>query len=129
MKKVLKLSSLAILLVALLTLTACVPSADKAKEKMTDAGYVTLDTKSIFGNDDSKVENIFYFAEGDNVVQAGANVLTGGDWVVAIYYKETADAKEAYDKYKESKDDEESAVKRSGKCVYYGTEQGMKDFA
>ena len=34
MKKVLKLSSLAIVLMALLTLTACAPKADKAEEKM-----------------------------------------------------------------------------------------------
>lgn len=33
MKKVLKLSSLAIVLMALLTLTACAPKADKAEEK------------------------------------------------------------------------------------------------
>ena len=37
MKKVLKLSSLAIVLMALLTLTACAPKADKAKEKMEKA--------------------------------------------------------------------------------------------
>ena len=40
MKKVLKLSSLAIVLMALLTLTACAPKADKAEEKMENAAYV-----------------------------------------------------------------------------------------
>lgn len=128
MKKILKMSSFALLLVALLTLTSCVPSADKAKEKMSDKGYCSLDTKSILGNDNSKIENVFYFAKGDNAIVAAANVLTGGDWVIAIYYKETADAKESYEEYKESKEDEKTAVKRSGKCIYYGTEQGLKDF-
>ena len=39
------------------------------------------------------------------------------------------EAKKAYDEYKASKDEEEANVKKSGKCLYYGTEQGMKDFA
>ena len=38
-------------------------------------------------------------------------------------------AKKAYDEYKASKDEEEANVKKFGKCLYYGTEQGMKDFA
>lgn len=128
MKRVLKLSSLLLVLLACLTLSSCVPSADKAEEKMEEAGYVAIDSSKIFKSDESKVEKVFYFAKGDNGLEAAANVLTGGDWVLAIYYKETADAKEAYNEYKESSDEEESAVKRSGKCIYYGTEGGMKDF-
>ena len=44
-------------------------------------------------------------------------------------YKDAEEAKKAYDEYKASKDEEEANVKKSGKCLYYGTEQGMKDFA
>ena len=119
MKKVLKLSSLAIVLMALLTLTACAPKADKAEEKMEKAGYFSIDAKAIVGTETSKYENFFVFAKGDNAINAAANMLTGGDFVVALYYK---DAEEA-------KNEEEANVKKSGKCLYYGTEQGMKDFA
>ena len=126
MKKVLKLSSLAIVLMALLTLTACAPKADKAEEKMEKAGYFSIDAKAIVGTETSKYENFFVFAKVDN---ATANMLTGGDFVVALYYKDAEEAKKAYDEYKASKDEEEANVKKSGKCLYYGTEQGMKDFA
>lgn len=129
MKKVLKLSSLAIVLMALLTLTACAPKADKAKEKMEKAGYFAVDTKSVIGNETSKYENFFVFAKGDNAVNAAASMLTGGDYVVALYFKDAEEAKKAYDEYKESKEGEKANVKKSGKCLYYGTEQGMKDFA
>lgn len=125
MKKVLKLSSLAIVLMALLTLTACAPKADKAEEKMEKAGYFSIDAKAIVGTETSKYENFFVFAKGN----AAANMLTGGDFVVALYYKDAEEAKKAYDEYKASKDEEEANVKKSGKCLYYGTEQGMKDFA
>ena len=115
MKKVLKLSSLAIVLMALLTLTACAPKADKAKEKMEKAGYFSVDAKAIVGTETSKYENFFVFAKGDNPINAAANMLTGGDFVVALYYKDAEEAKKAYDEYKASKDEEEANVKKSGK--------------
>ena len=129
MKKILKLSSLAIVLMALLTLTACAPKADKAEEKMEKAGYFSIDAKAIVGTETSKYENFFVFAKGDNAINAAANMLTGGDFVVALYYKDAEEAKKAYDEYKASKDEEEANVKKSGKCLYCGIEQGMKDFA
>ena len=98
MKKVLKLSSLAIVLMALLTLTACAPKADKAEEKMEKAGYFSIDAKAIVGTETSKYENFFVFAKGDNAINAAANMLTGGDFVVALYYKDAEEAKKAYDK-------------------------------
>ena len=85
--------------------------------------------KAIVGTETSKYENFFVFAKGDNAINAAANMLTGGDFVVALYYKDAEEAKKAYDEYKASKDEEEANVKKSGKCLYYGTEQGMKDFA
>lgn len=93
MKKVLKLSSLAIVLMALLTLTACAPKADKAEEKMEKAGYFSIDAKAIVGTETSKYENFFVFAKGDNAINAAANMLTGGDFVVALYYKDAEEAK------------------------------------
>ena len=93
MKKILKLSSLAIVLMALLTLTACAPKADKAEEKMEKAGYFSIDAKAIVGTETSKYENFFVFAKGDNAINAAANMLTGGDFVVALYYKDAEEAK------------------------------------
>ena len=34
-------------------------------------------------------------------------MLTGGDFVVALYYKDAEEAKKAYDEYKASKDEED----------------------
>lgn len=124
--KLLKRLSVFVLAFALLALTACVPSVDKAEEKMKDAGYTTISSdllKSVLDTfvdtEASTVEKVFFFGKD-------FKLLSSGEWVVAVYYKETADAKEAYEKLKE--DDEDTTAKRSGKCVYYGSEQGMKDF-
>ena len=52
MKKVLKLSSLAIVLMALLTLTACAPKADKAKEKISSDKLTYSNTLQITTDND-----------------------------------------------------------------------------
>lgn len=77
---------------ALLTLTACAPKADKAEEKWK--GWLfSIDAKAIVGTETSKYENFFVFAKGDNAINAAANMLTGGDFVVALYYKDAEEAK------------------------------------
>ena len=128
MKKLFKLFSLLLAAGLLFTLTACVPSAEKAEEKMNEAGYFAIDSSDFIKVDESKVEKVFCFSKGNNVAAAIANAGLGGDVVIAIYYKEAEDAEKAYEEFKNSSSKEESRVKKSGKCVYFGTENGMKDF-
>lgn len=110
MKKVLKLSSLLLVLVALLTLTACVPSAKKIEEKMEKAGYTVIESPITSKN----VDAIFV-------------CTNGAETVTVTYYKEKADAKEVYDKLKEADKDDKGGYGISGKAVYVGTEQAIKD--
>lgn len=131
MTKTLKFTSFFLLLVALLGLTSCVPSADKAKEKMDKAGYITADLKSVsnyigIDTSDADIETVMFFVKSENAISILPDLLKGTDYVVAVYYKEASAAKEAYNKIKE--ENEETVVKKSGKCIYYGTEQGVKDF-
>ncbi len=131
--KLLKKLSVFVLVFALLALTSCVPSADKAEEKMKEEGYYTIDLgklgDKLLGGVETEgedVETVMVFAKGENAINAAVNVLTGGDYVIAVYYKEAKAAKEAYNEMKS--ENEDTAAKRSGKCIYYGTEAGMKAF-
>ncbi len=134
MKKLFKLFSLLLACGLLFTLTACVPSADKAEEKMKEAGYVAVDP-SDFGVENDKCEKIFFFVEGDNAVEAALKVTTGkADFLAVLYFNEKADAKDFYEEMNEEfeKADEEDTegfvLAISGKCVYYGKEAAAKEF-
>lgn len=117
------LSVVAILMIAAMltvVLTACVPgSAEKAKEKMKKADYVAENTGFSIGS----IEDSFFAVNAD------------GDSVLAIWYKETEDAKAAEEDlgvivkaFLKAKKLEDAGITRSGKCLYTGTEQGIKDF-
>lgn len=134
MKKLFKLFSLLLACGLLFTLTACVPSADKAEEKMKEAGYVAVDP-SDFGVENDKCEKIFFFVEGDNAAEAALKVATGkADFLTVLYFNEKADAKDFYEEMNEEfeKADEEDTegfvIAISGKCVYYGKEAAAKEF-
>lgn len=130
MRKALRLSSLLLVLVALLTLTSCAPKSDKVAEKMNKKGYIQLTTikasEYTKDLDATKVAGAFVFATGENGMIAEE---MKGDYVVAIYFTEKANAKEALSALKEAYEKDGIKVKKSGKCIYFGTKQGMKDFA
>lgn len=129
MKKALRLSSLAIVLMALLTLTACAPKdAPTAKTKLEDKGYTVVADGTIIPAALKllKVEGV------ETVLTATKKTEDGNiESVTVILFKESAQAKDSFDAVKSyaEKNAEKTSVKRSGKWLYYGTEQGMKDFA
>lgn len=132
MKKTLRLTSLALVLMMVLTLTSCVPgTAEKAKAKMEKKEYVVADVSEV-----EKLALKVAGVEGFTASITAAKTVENKDGkktiesVTAFYFEKAADAKavmEKLEKYvnKESKD---SSVKRSGKVVYFGTEKAMKDF-
>lgn len=95
-----------------LVLTACIPSgATNAAEKMSNAGYrVTINSDPSEKGATSKII-----------------AIKGKDSLTAIWY-ETANLAQ------ESKEEAQTVLgkayilKVDGKCFYYGTEQGIKDF-
>ena len=134
MKKLFKLFSLILTFGLLFTLTACVPSADKAEEKMKEEGYLALDA-SKFGLANDKCEKVFLFALGDNVIDAGAKFMSGeAEYLTVLYFNELDDAKAHYEEIEkqfdklEEADKEDLAFARSGKCVYYGKKAAAKAF-
>ena len=127
MKKVLRLSSLLLVLVALLGLTACAPKDPvKAKEKLEKAGY----SVKVDGTAAPLALQAFGVEGVESVVTATKKVDDNVEFVKAYLFKEKAQAKQYAEKLAEyaKKNGEESEVKQAGKWLYYGTEQGMKDF-
>lgn len=112
------ISVVAVLMCAVM-LIACVPqSVEKAQKKMEEAGYVVVSS-----SDDDKEEGVV----GSFIATKTTNIINI-DVVTAVWYSSTKEAKEAYEEYKGEEEDEDTVVKRSGKCVYFGTEQAVKDF-
>ena len=123
MKLIKKLSLVAMLFVAVLSLAACAPKDPAgAKEKLEEAGYsvvvdgtVTPGLLKVFGV--KGVKSVITASNGEEVVQA-------------YYFEDKASAKDAMSKLAEwaENNGKESNFKRSGKWLYAGSEQGMKDF-
>ena len=134
MKKTLKLSSILMVLVALFTLTSCAPKADKVVESVekNENWWKVSDSKTrefiedIL--DEETIESSFTFATGENPMIADGK-MNENDYVVAIYFLTKDNAKEGLTKLKEAYEKDGIRVKRSGKCVYFGTAAGMKAFA
>ena len=129
MKRVIKLSSFVIVLALFLVLTACAPkSALSAYRKLAKKDY---EVSMRFGDKtDSKYD--------PTISVSGVKEYKSGnsDRVYAALYSNVEAAKLAYEIYvdelaKENKDStkvSDMIVKRSGKWVVYGTQQGVKDF-
>lgn len=117
-KKVISVVAIIALVAALaLCLTAC--NQDSVEKRLEKEGYFILSMSAEqLGIEESEIEWIV----------AGANaesLFTGGDFVVAVKFAKTDDAKEFADTIK-SEGDEYGTVKRLGKLVYAGTEAGVK---
>lgn len=124
MKKTLKLTSLALVLMMVLTLTSCVPgTSEKAKEKMEKKDYTVVEVNGTAADVAWKLLSI----EG---VTASVTATKDKESLQVLYFKKAADAKavmEKVEKYAKG-EDENFAVKRSSNVIYLGTEQAMKDF-
>lgn len=128
MRKAFRLSMVALVLAFLFTLVSCVPSTpEKAKEKMEKKDYTVQvvevkDLGSMLGDDSpAGLETMVIATKGD---------LLNGEFemLTAMYFKSSKEAKDAYKEAKEETQDDEYTVYVSGKIVYTGTKQAVKDF-
>lgn len=127
MKKVLRMSSLLLVLVALLGLTACAPKDPaKAKEKLEGKEYTVVVDANVI----PAAMKLFGIKGVESVVTATKKAEDNVETVTAVLFAEKAQAKDAIDKLVEyaKKNGEQTEVKQVGKWLYYGTEQAMKDF-
>lgn len=136
MKKTLRLTSVALVLMMLLTLTSCVPSdSSKAEEKMEKKDYKVVVVTGTAAELAGKALGVEGLSE-TMVATKTAKDEDGKDTienVSAYWFEETSQAKEAFEKIeKAAKEDSESTdnfvCKRSGKVIYAGTKQAVKDF-
>lgn len=122
MKKFLKSLSLVFAVVMVgAVLCACVPSnLEKAKARMEDAGYTVVS----IGKDDAEAEGLV----GGILATKGA-LLSGVDTITAMLFDSKDSAEKFYEKYvNNQKQDDDTLIKQSGKWVFSGTEQALKDF-
>lgn len=136
MKKTLRLTSIALVLMMLLTLTACVPgNADKAKEKMEKKEY----TATVVTGTLAEAAGTALGVEGLTETMIATKIVKDKDGkdtvelVSAYWFEEASQAKDAFEKIKsedekEAKDKDNFVCKRSGKVIYTGTKQATKDF-
>lgn len=123
MKLIKKFSLVAMLLVAILSLAACAPKDPvKAKEKLEEAGYAVIV--------DGTVQPGILKLAGVDGVSSVITATNGEELLQAYYFAEKGQAKDALEaltKWAE-KNGKESNFSRSGKWLYAGTEQAIKDF-
>lgn len=126
-KNFLKITALALLAVMICTmLVACGgPNKDpeKAKEALEDAGY------TVIFNDGGLI--------GDHLLPDGAEAtltaMKGDDeYISIVYYEDAEAANEAWEDAKEDAKEleeeyEDIVYKKSGKIIYIGTKQAVKD--
>lgn len=123
-----------LLLLLLIFTVSCAPkNTDSAKDRMTNKGY---NVEVYTTEKQTQAYNDLYDIEGCKaVITAFKNSgTTFTDYCNIILFDTTSHAKEALQRIKdvsnksEIKDDTVYDIKRSGKWIYYGSEQGMKDF-
>ena len=120
MKKVLRLSSLVVMLFALVALCSCAPgSADKAAQKMEKAGYKAVPVTYSEVGENGEVASVTG-TKNELSLSAVTGVYS------ATLYKTAKQAKEAYNKTKNAEG--ESACALVGKWVFVGGEEALKAF-
>ena len=115
--------SLALMLVVAMVgvlVVACAPASnpDKAKKALEDNDYVVV-----------KLDN-YLNLEGVDCVVTGTKGLLSGDpqSVTIVYFEDNASAKDAWDEIKDKAGEgEDVVIKKSGKMIYFGTKQAIKD--
>lgn len=126
-KNILKLTALALLAVMMCAmLVACgAPNKDpdKAAEKLEDAGY------SVVYNDG---EGLIGGAMLPDDVDATILARNGDEYIYITYYEDSKAANDAWDDVKEEveqfkEENSDIVCKKSGKIIYYGTKQAVKD--
>ncbi len=115
------------LLVAIICafLSACAPAAnpDRAAKALEDAGYTVL-----YSNEEGDIGSVA-LPEG---VEAYISAYNEDDYIYIKYYNDKQTAQENWDAVKTEIErlqqyDEDIVYKISGRIIYYGTKQAIKD--
>ena len=127
MKKRLHSILLTLIAVALVfSLTACIPNGSgKAKEKMKEKGYSALVYSASEFSDDPKSDGV---VDGLMAFNPKSN-----EYLVIVYFDTRVNAKKNFERYSSQLQEEfesdglKFTVALSGKSIYIGTEQAIKD--
>lgn len=129
MRKTLKIVSLIALFAILATvLVACIPNDPaKAEDNLKNAEYTVLSYKE--GDIGFDAATVFLEIIGVKNVTAFVTATKGEDGIALIYFADSETAKENYTAIEEyyKEEDKDAVIKRSGKVIYAGTEQAIKD--
>ncbi len=135
MRKTFRIGLVALVLVLLTTLVACAPKdAEAAKKKLEKKDYTVY-----VGNTEEvnflKLGLAALGVEVDSIVMGvKGEEDKDGDAVVGLFFDSKNVAKEQMEKVEKfvnnmGDKDEKPVIKQSGRWIYFGTEQGVKDFA
>lgn len=125
--KVLALSLVAVMMCAVLV--SCGGPAsdpDKAAKALEDADYIVVKA-------DDKVSLALYETMGVKKLECVITAYNEDEeGIVIFYFEDKAAANDAWETIEEeakeaTKDEEDIVIKKSGKMIYYGTKQAIKD--
>lgn len=133
MKKTVKILAVALsILLLALALVACAPKSDpdQAKTALENNGYTAIKTSGYV----SGVVSALLGGEStiDATVTATKDIkdadgkTTKTESVTIIYYKTSADAKEAWKSWSEADQEKYEVAKCSGRMIYWGTKAAVK---
>ena len=135
MKKFITVAAMVILAVVLATmLMACTPSADSLKKKYEDKGY---EVEVLEGEDLDDIGGASEYGELEYMLRAENE---DGDYVSIVCFKNSEDAKKAYDEAKKELDEMKEEfgdeipeefdmeIKKSGNAVASGTKAAVAIF-
>lgn len=127
MSKTLKRLFLLLLVLAPMFLVAsCAPNAnpDKAKEALEEKNYIVAKLPTSTYEELGGLETV--------VTGTKMNGLEVEEAIIIFYFESSKDASKAWEEAKEEmseglKDEEDVVAKKSGKMIYVGTKQAVKD--
>ena len=133
MKKTIRIFAVVLSVVLLaLALVACAPKndPDKAKAALEKNGYTAVKTTgyvsgiiSAIAGTENKIDAT---VTGTKDIKDADGKTTKTESVTIIYYKTSADAKEAWKSWSEADRDRYEVAKRSGRMIYFGTKAAVK---
>lgn len=123
-----KIIKILICAVLLFSLISCSDTIVDAKKRMEENGYILLDPTGLYNPKGDYGEfEVYYYAYGETKEEAVINLVNGGDWLIAIYFKDNATATSAYEEFKNGNIEERTA-KIDNRCIYYGTTNAIEIF-
>ncbi len=133
MKKTIRIFAVVLSVVLLaLALVACAPKndPDKAKAALEKNGYTAVKTTgyvsgiiSAIAGTENKIDAT---VTGTKDIKDADGKTTKTESVTIIYYKTSADAKEAWKSWSEADRDRYEVAKCSGRMIYWGTKAAVK---